>query len=236
MARGYRRALLKISGEALAGDRAQGLDPEKTSWIAEQIARAVRDGREIGIVVGGGNILRGIDAAKVGVPRLIADQMGMIATVINGMALRSALHAAGIAAVTMSAFPVGGFVEPFNREKALEYLARGTVLIFSGGTGNPCFTTDSAAALRSVEIEAEVMIKCTQVDGVYDKDPKTNTDARIFTEISAAEVVNKQLGVMDATCAEILGHRQVPAIVLNLHVDDNVRRALTGEKIGTMIS
>lgn len=236
MDRGYRRALLKISGEALAGDREIGIEPGKTSWIAGQIAGAVRDGREIGVVVGGGNILRGVDAEKVGVPRLVADQMGMIATVINGMALRSALQTAGVAAVTMSAFPVGGFVEPFNREKALGYLSRGRVIVFSGGTGNPCFTTDSAAALRSVEIEADVMVKCTQVDGVYDKDPRKHADAVRFDRISAVEVVRRQLGVMDATCADILGTRGIPAIVLNLHVDNNVRRALAGETIGTLIS
>ena len=236
MSHGYRRALLKISGEALAGDRELGLDPDKTSWIAEQIARVVRDGREVGIVVGGGNILRGADAAKVGVPRLTADQMGMIATVLNGMALRSALQAVDVEAVTMSAFPVGEFVEPFNREKALQHLARGRVLVFSGGTGNPCFTTDSAAALRCVEIEADVMVKCTQVDGVYDKDPQKFDDAIRFDGISAEEVVRQRLGVMDATCADILGSKGVPAIVLNLHVDDNVRRALAGETIGTLVS
>ena len=232
---GYRRALLKISGEALAGDRSYGWDPAKIRWIAEQIAAAHRDRREIGIVVGGGNILRGSDAASIGVPVLVADQMGMIATILNAMALRSALEAAEVSAYVMSAFPVGNYIQVFDMEKAVDYLRRGNVVIFAGGTGNPCFTTDSAAALRAVEVNADIMVKATQVRGVFDKDPQKNPDAYFFEKISPEEVLQKRLAVIDAASIEILGRKKIPVIVLNLHEDGNVFRALSGEKIGTLI-
>ncbi len=232
---GYRRALLKISGEALAGDRSYGWDPVKIRWIAEQIALAYRDRREIGIVVGGGNILRGSDAASIGVPVLVADQMGMIATILNAMALRSALEAARVSAYVMSAFSVGNYVQVFDMERARDHLQRGNVVIFAGGTGNPCFTTDSAAALRAVEIDADIMIKATQVRGVFDKDPKKNPDAHFFEKISPEEVLQKRLAVIDAASVEILGRKKIPVIVLNLHEEGNIFRALSGEKIGTLI-
>ncbi len=232
---GYRRALLKISGEALAGDRSYGWDPVKIRWIAEQIALAYRDRREIGIVVGGGNILRGSDAASIGVPVLVADQMGMIATILNAMALRSALEAARVSAYVMSAFSVGNYVQVFDMERAVDHLQRGNVVIFAGGTGNPCFTTDSAAALRAVEIDADIMIKATQVRGVFDKDPKKNPDAHFFEKISPEEVLQKRLAVIDAASVEILGRKKIPVIVLNLHEEGNIFRALSGEKIGTLI-
>ena len=233
---GYRRALLKISGEAFAGDRSYGWDPAKIAWIAEQIARAHRDLRQIGIVVGGGNILRGSDAASLGVPVLVADQMGMIATVLNAMALRSALEVAGVAAYVMCAFPVGSYVQVFDMERALDLIESGNVVIFAGGTGNPCFTTDSAAALRAVEINAEIMVKATQVRGVFDKDPKENPDAVFFEKISPEEVLARRLGVIDATSIEILGRKKIPVVVLSLHEDGNIVRALSGEKIGTVIA
>jgi len=233
---GYRRALLKISGEAFAGDHDHGWDTAKIAWIAEQIARAHSDGRQIGIVVGGGNILRGSDAASLGVPVLVADQMGMIATVLNAMALRSALEVAGVTAYVMCAFPVGNYVQVFDMEKALDYIEGGHVVIFAGGTGNPCFTTDSAAALRAVEINAEIMIKATQVRGVFDKDPKENPDAVFFEKISPEEVLARRLGVIDATSIEILGRKKIPVVVLSLHEDGNIVRALSGEKIGTVIA
>jgi uridylate kinase len=233
---GYRRALLKISGEALAGDRGYGWDTLTIRWIAEQIARAHHARHEIGIVVGAGNILRGSDAASIGVPAIVADQMGMIATVLNAMALRSALEIAGVTAYVMSAFPVGNYVQAFDMEKALDYLQRENIVIFAGGTGNPCFTTDSAAALRAVEINADVMVKATQVRGVFDKDPKKNPDAYFFEKISPEEVLQKRLGVIDATSIEILGRKKIPVIVLSLHEDANIFRALSGEKIGTLIA
>ncbi|MGO9118366.1 MAG: UMP kinase [Desulfomonilaceae bacterium] len=233
---GYRRALLKISGEAFAGDRGYGWDIVKIRWIAEQIAQAHRDRREIGIVVGGGNILRGSDAVSIGVPVLVADQMGMIATVLNAMALRSALEIARVRAYVMCAFPVGNYVQAFDMEKAVDYLQRGNIVIFAGGTGNPCFTTDSAAALRAVEINADIMVKATQVRGVFDKDPKKNPDASFFEKISPEEVLQKRLGVIDAASIEILGRKKIPVIVLSLHEDANIFRALSGEKIGTVIA
>ena len=233
---GYRRALLKISGEAFAGDRGHGWDTPKIAWIAGQIAQAHGHGRQIGIVVGGGNILRGSDAASLGVPVLVADQMGMIATVLNAMALRSALEVAGVTAYVMCAFPVGGYVQVFDMEKALDHIEGGHVVIFAGGTGNPCFTTDSAAALRAVEINAEIMIKATQVRGVFDKDPKEHPDAVFFEKISPEEVLARRLGVIDATSIEILGRKKIPVVVLSLHEDGNIVRALSGEKIGTVIA
>jgi uridylate kinase len=236
MSQGFNRALLKISGEALGGDRDYGLDPEKTEWIAREIVTAAKDDCQVGIVVGGGNILRGADASAVGVPRLVGDHMGMIATALNAIALRWALQKAGRPAIVMSSFPIGRFVETFEREKALDYLGNGFITVFAGGTGNPCFTTDSAAALRAVEIEADVMIKCTQVDGVYDKDPKKFPDAVFIKQINPEDIVTRQLKIVDATCADILAARKIPAIVLNLHKVGNLRRALAGEQVGTVIS
>jgi uridylate kinase len=235
MSSGYRCALLKISGEALAGERAYGIDSRKTLWIASEIAKAAREGRRIGIVVGGGNILRGAEAASVGVPPLVGDEMGMVATVLNGLALRSAIEVQGLRAAVMSAFPVGSFVETFEREGALRYLSSGTVVVFCGGTGNPCFTTDSAAALRAVQIEADILVKGTQVDGVFDKDPKKHPDARLFPTISAKDVLRLGLGVMDAAAVDILGKNGIPAVVLNLHKEDNIRRSLAGEPVGTTV-
>jgi uridylate kinase len=233
--RGYSRALLKISGEAFAGERGYGLDPDKTGWIARQIAEAREIGCQLGVVVGGGNIMRGVDAASVGVPPLVGDQMGMIATILNALALRSALDSSGVPARAMSAFSVGRFVEEFDREKALAHLEHGNVMIFAGGTGNPCFTTDSAAALRAVETNAQVMVKATQVPGVFDKDPKKHPDAKMFDVISAREVIARGLGVIDATSVEILSRKKIPIIVLDLHTAGNIARALTGERVGTII-
>jgi len=220
----------------LAGDQGFGLDRAKTQWIAQQIAECRRNGSELGVVVGGGNILRGVDSQSLGVPAMVGDQMGMIATVLNAMALRWALEGLGVPARAMSAFPVGTFVETFDREKALAYLQSGAILVFAGGTGNPCFTTDSAAALRAVEMEADVMIKATQVRGVFDKDPRKYPDASFFSCISPQDVLAKGLGVMDATSVEILGKKKIPVIVLNLHEEGNLARALSGEKIGTLIA
>ncbi|MFZ5866806.1 MAG: uridine monophosphate kinase [Thermodesulfobacteriota bacterium] len=235
MAAGFRRALLKISGEALAADAGRGIDRDKTTWLALEIARAASAGRQVGIVIGGGNILRGANAGSLGVPRLVADEMGMVATVLNALALKSALQQAGIAAVAMCAFPVGRFIEVFDRQKALDYLDKGYVTVFAGGTGNPCFTTDSAAALRAVEIGAQVMVKGTQVSGVYDKDPRTNPDAQRFERISPAEVLGRRLGVIDAACVDILDRHGIPVIVLNIHETGNLAAALAGEDVGTVI-
>jgi uridylate kinase len=231
----YRRALIKVSGEALAGAGAFGFDPAKIGWLADMICDAHGLGCELGLVVGGGNILRGVDAHKLNVPRLVGDQMGMIATLLNAMALWSALTHRGVETLCMSAFPVGHFFETFDFRRARRLLDEGTTLIFAGGTGNPCFTTDSCAALRAVEIAADVMIKGTQVDGVYDSDPRLNPAAVMFTEITATEFLERRLGVMDAACVDILSKNGVPAVVLNFHVEGNIQKALTGEPVGTTI-
>lgn len=231
----YRRALIKVSGEALAGQRSFGIDPDKTAWIAGEIAKATKAGTQIGIVIGGGNILRGVNAASVGVDPLIGDHMGMIATVLNAMALRSALIKCGADAQVFCAFHVGSMVEIFDQEKARLCLEEGRVAIFAGGTGNPCFTTDSAAALRAVQIRAEVMVKATQVDGVYDKDPKKFNDAVRFESITYSEVLARGLKVIDAASVEILGRVHMPVLVINLHVEGNIQKALSGREIGTTI-
>jgi uridylate kinase len=233
---GYSRCLLKLSGEALGGDRGYGMDREAIDWIAGQIAGPYHEGRQIGIVVGGGNILRGADSASIGVPGLVGDHMGMISTVLNAIALRWALSVKEVQAKVMCAFNVSNFVELFDGEKARDYLAQGNVVIFAGGTGNPCFTTDSAAALRAVEIDADVVIKATQAAGVYDKDPNKFQDAELFEIITPQEVLQRQLGVMDASAIEILGRKNIPTIVLDLHVDGNVAKALSGAKIGTLVA
>lgn len=231
----YRRALLKISGEALAGERGFGLDEKAVSRIAGQIAQAFRQGHEVAIVVGGGNIVRGADAASIGVPSLVGDQMGMVATVLNAMALRAALEREGIRSRVMSAFPVGRFVDTFDMEGARSAISSGTIVVFAGGTGNPCFTTDSAAALRAVEIEADVMIKATQVSGVYDKDPRDHPDAVFFESISAQDVLARRLGVIDAASVDILSRKNIPLLVIDLHAEGNMARALRGEKVGTLV-
>ena len=233
--KGYRRALLKISGEAFGGERGFGLDEKAVSWIAGQIVQAYQQERNLGVVVGGGNIVRGDDAAAIGVPSLVGDHMGMVATVLNAMALTAALNRLGAPSRAMSAFPVGRFIEVFELEKARRYVDEGAILVFAGGTGNPCFTTDSAAALRAVQIAAEVMVKATQVRGVFDKDPRTHPDAVFFDSISPQEVLTRRLKVIDAASVDILSRKNIPVMVIDLHVDGNIARALSGAKIGTLI-
>jgi len=235
VSKGYHSALLKISGEALAGDKGFGLDGYKISWVAREIISAAEDGRKIGVVVGGGNIMRGIDAESIGAAPLVGDEMGMVATVINALALKSSIEAQGRRCRVMSSFEVGRFVDVFSREAIMTCLSRNEVLIFAGGTGNPCFTTDSAAALRAVQMQADVMIKATQVDGVYDKDPRKYSDACRFETITSEDVLQRRLKVIDSASVEILGRRSIPTIVLDLHLEGNITRALNGEQIGTMI-
>jgi uridylate kinase len=232
----YGRALLKISGEALAGNRDFGFDPDLISKIAGEIAEAQKTGTELGIVIGGGNIFRGATAAPLGIEPVVGDHIGMVATVLNALVLRSALEAKGVSAHAMSAFAVGCFIELFERERALDYLRNGHVVIFAGGTGNPCFTTDSAAALRAVELDMQLLIKATQVRGVFDKDPRKHPDAVFFEAISPGEVLRRGLQVMDAASIEILGRKKIPTIVLDLHVPGNIVRALAGERVGTVIA
>jgi uridylate kinase len=232
----YRTALLKISGEALSGESTKGIDPVKTRWIAGQIAQVREEGFSLGVVIGGGNIIRGSQASAIGVPPLVGDQMGMVATVINGLALCSALEDLAAPCRVMSAFEVGAFVERFNMAKALEELGAGRILVFVGGTGNPCFTTDSAAALRAVEIDADLMIKGTQVDGIYSDDPRTNPEAILYERITPERVLEERLRIVDAAAVEILGRKNIPMIVLNLHKAGNLAKALKGEKVGSVMT
>lgn len=232
----YGRALIKISGEAFAGDRDFGYEPERISMIAREIGQARKTGTQLGIVVGGGNIFRGSAAASLGLPGIVGDHIGMVATVMNAIVLACALNKRGVACRAMSAFTVGRFIETFNMDHARDLIASGDVVIFAGGTGNPCFTTDSAAALRAVEIDAEVVIKATQVPGVFDKDPRKYLDAVLFDSISPREVLARGLGVMDAASVEILGRKKIPTIVLDLHTPGSIARALAGEKVGTVIA
>lgn len=233
---GYKRALIKISGEALAGDRSFGFDRGSLFRIASEIAAARLKDIEIALVLGGGNIFRGISATELEIPQLVGDHIGMLATILNALIMKSRLERLGLAARVLSAFPVGGFVEQFEMEKARKYLRCGDVLVFAGGTGNPCFTTDSAAALRAVQIQAEVMIKATQVDGVYDKDPKVYPEAYLFDHITPEEVLSRRLEFMDAAGTDILGRKRIPVIVLNLHKEGNILRALAGEPVGTLVA
>jgi uridylate kinase len=231
----YQRALLKISGEAFGGARGRGFDGAEISRIGAEIAQSALKGRQLAVVVGGGNILRGAELDDLNVPSMVGDQMGMTATVLNAIALKWSIIEAGASAHVMCAFQVGSFVDTFSLEEALSLLDAGTVVIFAGGTGNPCFTTDTAAALRAVEMRADVMVKCTQVDGVYDKDPKIHPDAVRIEEIGADEIVQKGLAVVDAACADLLRRKKLLGIVLNLHRPGNIDKALAGAKVGTLI-
>jgi uridylate kinase len=232
----YARILLKISGEALLGDRPYGVDPAFCSFIAAQVAAAHGAGVQVGLVVGGGNIFRGLAAAARGMDRATGDYMGMLATVMNGLALQDALERAGIPTRVMTAIAMNEIAEPYIRRRAIRHLEKGRVTIFVAGTGNPYFTTDTAAALRAVEIGASVLLKATKVDGVYDADPVTTPGATRYTELSYADVLAERLAVLDATAVSLCMENDLPIIVFDLNQPDNIRRAAMGEQIGTRIS
>ncbi len=231
----YRRILLKISGEALLGERQYGVDPAVCSFIARQLAAAASAGVEVGVVVGGGNIFRGLAAAAKGMDRATGDYMGMLATVMNGLALQDALERAGIASRVMTAIAMNEVAEPYIRRRAIRHLEKGRVTIFVAGTGNPYFTTDTAAALRAVEIGADVLLKATRVDGVYDADPLTHPDARRFARLTYADVLTDRLAVLDATAVSLCMENDLPIIVFDLNEPENIRRAALGEQVGTLI-
>jgi uridylate kinase len=231
----YRRILLKISGEALLGDRSYGVDPAFCSFIARQV-RAVRDlGVEVAIVVGGGNIFRGLAAAARGMDRSTADYVGMLATVMNGLTLQDAIEKADVPTRVMSAIAMNEVAEPYIRRRAERHLEKGRVVIFAAGTGNPYFTTDTAAALRAVEIGAQVMLKATKVDGVYDADPQTNPQAVRHDHLTYGEVLNDRLQVLDATAVSLCMENDLPIVVFDLNRPDNIRRVVLGEAVGTRI-
>ena len=230
------RVLLKLSGEALMGDRQYGIDPEVVRGIAAQVAEARRDGIEVAVVVGGGNIFRGVAAASGGMDRATADYMGMLATAMNGLALQDALEQAGCPTRVMSAIAMNEIAEPYIRRRAIRHMEKGRVTIFVAGTGNPYFTTDTAAALRAVEINAEVLLKATKVDGVYDRDPMAYPDARRYAHLQYADLLRDQLRVLDATAVSLCMENDLPIVVFDLNQPDNIKRVATGEPVGTLIS
>ncbi|HEY7941769.1 MAG TPA: UMP kinase [Candidatus Limnocylindrales bacterium] len=231
----YGRILLKISGEALLGDRQYGVDPAVTSFIAKQIGDVQAAGVEVAVVVGGGNIFRGMAAAARGMDRATGDYMGMLATVMNGLALQDALEKAGVQTRVMSAIAMNEVAEPYIRRRAVRHLEKGRVVIFAAGTGNPYFTTDTAAALRAVEIGAEVMLKATKVDGVYDADPLTHPDAIRHEHLTFSDVLQDRLKVLDATAVSLCMENGLPIIVFDLQRAGNIRRVALGEHVGTRI-
>ena len=232
----YKRVLLKLSGEALQGEQGYGIDPKVITEIAGQIKEIVDGGIELAITVGGGNIFLGLAGAAEGMDRAQADYIGMLATVMNALALHEGLERTGVDTRVQSAINMQEVAEPYIRRRAERHLEKGRVVIFAGGTGNPYFTTDTTAALRACEIGAEAILKATQVDGIYDSDPRTNPDAQKFDEISYLDVLAKELNVMDSTATSLCKDNNIPIIVFNLHKQGNIDRVLRGERVGTIVS
>ena len=231
----YRRILLKISGEALAGQLSFGLDPERVKLLASEVAEVARTGVQIGLVLGGGNIFRGIAASAHQMDRVTGDHMGMLATVINALAFQDALEAQGVPTRVMTAIQMHQVAEPYIRRRAIRHLEKGRAVIFAAGTSNPYFSTDTAATLRGLEIHAEIIAKATSVDGVYDKDPKLFPYAVKYSEISYTEVLSKALRVMDASAVAMCRDNNMPIMVFDLKVHGNIMRMAMGEPIGTLI-
>jgi uridylate kinase len=233
--RAYDRVLLKLSGEALLGEKAFGIDRDFTDYLAGEIKQAHALGVQVAAVVGGGNIFRGVSDNARGMDRISADHMGMLATVINGIALQDALERSGLDTRVLSAIEMREVAEPFIRRRAIRHMEKGRVAIFAGGTGNPYFSTDTAAALRAMEIKAEVILKATKVGGIYDSDPMKNPKAKKFDSLTYREVLQKGLRVMDTTAISLCMDNNLPIIVYNLREKGTLRRILIGEKIGTMV-
>lgn len=231
----YKRILLKLSGEALLGDRDHGIDPKRLAEYAQDIKTIIDKGVQVAIVIGGGNIFRGVAGASNGMDRVQADYMGMLATVINGLALQSALEDADIPTRLQTAIKIEAVAEPYIKRKAMRHLEKGRVVIFGAGTGNPFFTTDSAAALRAIEIEADVILKGTRVDGIYNIDPEKNKDAIKFDEISFADVLSKGLKIMDTTAFTLSQENNLPIIVFDMNKPGNLLKVVLGENIGTLV-
>ena len=232
---GFRRVLLKFSGEILAREDGGGIDFAKLSSFCTQIAAVKAMGTEIGIVIGGGNIIRGASVSENGIDRVTADYMGMLATVINALAFQSALEHAGVDTRVQTAIKMEQLAEPYIKRRAIRHLEKGRVVIFAGGTGNPYFTTDTAAALRAIEIEADVVMKGTKVDGVYDGDPMRDANAKRFDSLTYIDVLNRRLGVMDATAISLCMENKLPVVVFKLTGDNNLIRAVRGESVGTVV-
>lgn len=232
----YRRILLKLSGESLMGVKGHGIDPEKLKFFAKEIKKVHDLGVEIGIVIGGGNIYRGLNAADQGIERVTGDLMGMLATLINSLALQNALEQEGIYTRLQSAIKMEEVAEPYIRRRAIRHLEKNRVVIFGAGTGHPYFSTDTAATLRAVEIEADVIMKGTRVDGVYDADPEKNPNASLFREISYLDVLKNNLRVMDLTAISLCQENNLPIKVFNMDTEGNLLKVITGETIGTTVS
>ena len=237
MAKGpaFKRILLKLSGEALQGNLGYGIDPDTCRRIGREIAEVHKLGVEIALVVGGGNIFRGLSASATGFDRVTGDYMGMLGTIINGMALQDALEREGVTTRVQTAIEIKELAEPFIRRRAVRHLERGRAVIFVGGTGNPFFTTDTTAALRASEIGAEVVLKATRVDGVYSADPEKNPNATFYPELTYVDVIRDRLKVMDSTAITLCMDNAIPIVVFNLTVEGNLARLIAGEKIGTII-
>lgn len=231
----YKRVLLKLSGEALAGDLGYGIDPKVVDDLAEQIGEVVHDGVQIAIVVGGGNIFRGVSGATEGMDRAQADYIGMLATVMNALALQDSFERHGVYSRVQSAINMQEVSEPYIRRRAVRHLEKGRVVILAAGTGNPYFTTDTTAALRACELDVDCLMKATKVDGVYDSDPAKNSDAKRFDKISYMEVLNRGLHVMDSTATSLCMDNDMPMIVFDLTQKGNIARALKGEPVGTTV-
>ena len=232
----YKRVLLKLGGESLAGPTGFGIDPEQADAVAARVKDVRAMGVEVAIVIGAGNLWRGKQGLERGMERATADYMGMLATVMNAMALMDALERAGVYTRVQSAIEMRAVAEPYIRRRAIRHLEKGRVVIFGAGTGNPFFSTDTAAALRAVEVDADVLIKATKVDGVYDADPKKNPDASKFDSLTYIDVLNRRLEVMDSTAISLCMDNNLPILVVNLWDPDALERALRGEKVGTMVT
>ena len=231
-----RRVLLKLSGEALMGEAEYGIDPGVVRAIAEQLAANASDGIEVAVVVGGGNIFRGLAASARGMDRATGDYMGMLATVMNGLALQDALEQVGQQTRVMSAIAMNEICEPYIRRRAVRHLEKGRVVVMVAGTGNPYFTTDTAATLRAVEVHAQVILKATRVDGVYDADPEKHPEAQRYTRIGYTDLLSNRLQALDATAVSLAMDNEMPIVVFDMTVPGNITRAIAGERIGTLIS
>lgn len=232
----YQRVLLKLSGEALMGDQGFGISPDMMKHVGDEIQSIIDLGVQVGIVVGGGNFFRGISASVYGLDRALADQMGMLATVLNSLALQDVLEKRGMPTRVQSALSIHEVAEPYIRRRAVRHLEKGRVVIFAAGTGNPYFTTDTAAVLRAHEIHAEILLKATKVDGLYDADPVNNQNARFIRKITYREVLEKQFNVMDLTAISLAMDKFLPLVVFNLYKRGNILRAVCGEEIGSCIN
>ncbi len=232
----YKRILLKLSGEVLAGDRGFGIEPERINEIADEVARVHKLGVEIGLVIGGGNIFRGLEASSRGMDRVNADSIGMLATVINALALQDQLERRGVYTRVLSAIHMTELCEQFIRRRAIRHLEKGRLVIMAAGTGNPYFTTDTAAVLRAAEIEAEVILKATKVEGVFTADPMQDASAKLYDNVSFFEVLKRGLKVIDAAAISLCMDNQIPVVVFNLNQPGNIERVVRGEKVGTLVT